>query len=471
MLNAIGQGQMIVADRSIIMDGALTASPAAVGSLSGNATTFSPLGYASAHGSFGPGNASHLVMLGSLGSSGGPSGVNVGPSALSGLSGFGVTGTRGSGTLNASPGGPFSMTSGTGSGFGMGSSAAFGYGVDDNASSLLAADDTMTVFSRTSSVQSAPYSRYLVVRSDALNKYRQDNQEQIPEAIRDKPIIFTTSNGSPMSLFSVIPNRDGRQKVRKHRSQSRYSVNPYLERMGLNININMNINNIIDPTKRKPFAESFAQYLEPAKTLEQSPIGEPNAYNPYFLDDPELKIGRHKTVITLPCFLGTIIQPSKPSEIKRELNEHFRETHPSIDASITLSQIRNLKAKLLDIAIVQDLELSSVASAYVYFEKLVLRGFVVKANRRLIGAVCLLLAAKVNDPKELNYAKLLETVEKVLDIPPKEVYNQEFAVYAKLEFTLFLPLWEIMPHLERILEEKSELPRDCALDWLAHADN
>eukprot|EP00842_Homolaphlyctis_polyrhiza_P002615 jgi/Hompol1/3354/HPOL_003214-RA len=189
------------------------------------------------------------------------------------------------------------------------------------------------------------------------------------------------------------------------------------------------------------------------------PKSETSWYNPYFLDDPELKVGRHKTVITLPCFLGSIIQPSKPAEIKRELNEHFKETHPGLDATITLSQIRSLKSRLFEIGRMQvrDLELSSVASAYVYFEKLVLKNVVNKANRRLMGAVCLLLAVKINDPKETDYTKLLETVDKVLDVPPKDVYSNEFAVYSLLQFTLFLPLHEVLPHLERLRSQTTAL--------------
>ena len=36
------------------------------------------------------------------------------------------------------------------------------------------------------------------------------------------------------------------------------------------------------------------------------------------------------------------------------------------------------------------------------------QNYVNKANRKLIGAVCLLLAVKVNDPKETKYSKLIE---------------------------------------------------------------
>ena len=135
------------------------------------------------------------------------------------------------------------------------------------------------------------------------------------------------------------------------------------------------------------------------------------------------------------------------------MNEHFKETHPGIDATVTLSQIRSLKSKLLQVAQAQNLELSSVCFAYVYFEKLVLKNFVKKVNRKLVGAVCLLLAAKINDPKELDYVKLLEALEKILDVTRKEVYANEFQVYSALDFTLFLPLDEISPHMNRILSD------------------
>ncbi|KAI8611431.1 hypothetical protein BC830DRAFT_1068812, partial [Chytriomyces sp. MP71] len=109
---------------------------------------------------------------------------------------------------------------------------------------------------------------------------------------------------------------------------------------------------------------------------------------------------------------------------------------------ITLSQIRNLKSRMVQVGLAQDMELSSVALAFVYMEKLVLKNFVGKLNRRLIASVCLLLAAKVNDPKETKYNDLLQVW----------FYQQEFAVYAALEFNLYIPLWQLVPHLERIIE-------------------
>ncbi|KAJ1550476.1 CDK5 and ABL1 enzyme substrate 1, partial [Cladochytrium tenue] len=223
-----------------------------------------------------------------------------------------------------------------------------------------------------------------------------------------------TIKGTPLSYFSIIPAADTKAKQRRTRPRSRFGSQA-LERIGITL--------AIEAVRKKSRAESYAHLLDGSRRLRIEryfaliptshvtvPATHPGdyGYDPYYLDDPELRTGKHRTVINLPFFIGSIIQYSRPSEIKRELNERFRETHPTVDAHLTLSQIRNLKLRLVRIALTRNLELSSVAVAFVYFEKLVLKGFVTKPNRRLVAAVCLLLAAKVNDPKETDYSKLLE---------------------------------------------------------------
>lgn len=66
--------------------------------------------------------------------------------------------------------------------------------------------------------------------------------------------------------------------------------------------------------------------------------------------------------------------------------------------SLTLSKIRSLKHQALIAALKAKLEIGSVALACVYFERLCLDCRVDKSNRRLTFAVCLLLAAKLNEP-------------------------------------------------------------------------
>ncbi len=138
--------------------------------------------------------------------------------------------------------------------------------------------------------------------------------------------------------------------------------------------------------------------------------------------------------------------------MKREINDQFRQRHPDIHPSLTLSQIRALKQQILDVALELNLELSTVAKSYAFFEKLLLAGRVIKTNRRMIGGCCLILAAKVNDSRILNFSALRRVLaERLLLRDAQSLIRHEFAVFAALKFTLHLPQSEYMPHFERII--------------------
>ena len=187
------------------------------------------------------------------------------------------------------------------------------------------------------------------------------------------------------------------RKPKRRKSGSTY--NAYIPPSGV-----LPLNNYASKTN-KP--ESYAHLLATAGTLNCQGV-ENTVYNPDYLDDPELKTGKHRTVITLSCFMGSILHPADPMTLKSELNELFKQSHPTVDPTLTLSQIRKIKKLFLIIAQECELELSSVAYAIVYFEKLVLKGIINKENRKTLAAVCLFLACKVNDPKETDYTAVLE---------------------------------------------------------------
>jgi hypothetical protein len=65
--------------------------------------------------------------------------------------------------------------------------------------------------------------------------------------------------------------------------------------------------------------------------------------------------------------------------------------------SLTLSKIRSIKREALMAAVTFKMEVSTVALACIYFERLCLDTRVDKSNRRLAFAACLLLAAKINE--------------------------------------------------------------------------
>jgi hypothetical protein len=145
--------------------------------------------------------------------------------------------------------------------------------------------------------------------------------------------------------------------------------------------------------------------------------------------------------------------------------------------SLTLSKIRSLKHQALIAAVKARLEIGTVALAAVHFERLCLDCRVDKSNRRLTFAVCLLLAAKLNEPNvglashsgeeddtQLHslvrpnqrssnmFESLLGFFTQEWNLSLKRIFDAEWGVFAALGFSLHANPSHVSFHFKRMMK-------------------
>jgi len=197
-------------------------------------------------------------------------------------------------------------------------------------------------------------------------------------------------------------------------------------------------------------------------------------YSPDLLDDPALKSGKHRVVLQLAGFMSSLATYVRSKELRSELNVAFAARHRSWlspVAQFSLSKLLKCKQLLLDLVVRLDLELATLAVAYIYLEKLVLLRQVHKGNRKLVAAVCLLLAFKWSEgsagaARAKKLAALFAGLEKSLHASRAAITRAEFDVFAALGFDLTVKTEHVLHHFRQALAKLDTVPQDYRhIEW------
>ncbi|VDM50453.1 unnamed protein product [Toxocara canis] len=112
--------------------------------------------------------------------------------------------------------------------------------------------------------------------------------------------------------------------------------------------------------------------------------------------------------------------------------------------------VYSIEKEMLQIARACDLDNLTLANAYVFYEKVVLKGMVKKTNRKLVAGASLLVATKVNDHGSMRLHSIIDKVEVAFRINRREMLQLEIPLCVALDFNLRATQAELLPHYQRI---------------------
>ena len=280
-----------------------------------------------------------------------------------------------------------------------------------------------------------------------LQQQQQQQQQQPP--ITSSRLYFSRARSYPTAIFSVIKYDTAREEAKLERKT-------YEDTRGLEV-----YEVPARDWRGTSFQKAILEQNEEEYEKHRYWIERGYLHDPDYIDDPDMIHGAAKQVMLGEAKTGPMISSiilfKNINELKEDLNEQFREEHPELPRFLTLSKIRKLKKSALLGSLNLDIEVSTVAMACIYFERLCLKGVVTKFNRKLSMACCLMIAYKFNEHiTDPMYGTRMEALLRFIDteylIAKADVFKAEVGVLLFLNFQLHIPYLHVFEIFKRLLK-------------------
>lgn len=245
-------------------------------------------------------------------------------------------------------------------------------------------------------------------------------------------------NPSPFfTLFDKPPAQISRKDRRESFRNGEVSEDPFAE----SIEVPQSVNR--EPSYERGTSIDDKYDLDVSRSDEPSEIVD--EYDPTAFS--ELGIGK-RTVIRHEGFVASTLHWEPAERSKQVINEDFETKFPTIH--LTLSKMKSIKREIAELGRANEIDVYTVATAFVFFEKIIGKGLISKINRKCVAGASLLIALKMNDYKKATIKAYIDQAEDQLREQKSDLLAYELPLCSALQFRLHPTIDEIQPHVDRL---------------------
>lgn len=306
-------------------------------------------------------------------------------------------------------------------------------------------DPLAPVFANTTVNKKKFRSKSIFGSSDRMRHQTQASSEELrPFVFRDpedQVILGQTRRKRNPSPFFTLFDKPPASISRGNRRESFRNGEPVEDFFAESIEVPQSVNR--EPSYERGTSVDDKYDLDISRSDEPSEIIED--YDPTVFD--ELGIGK-RTVIRHEGFVASTLHCETAERAKQVMNEDFEVKYPLIH--LTLSKMKSIKREMAELGKSNEIDVYTVATAYVFFEKIIGKGLISKVNRKCVAGAALLVALKMNDYKKTTIKSYIDEAEEKLREQKSDLLAYELPLCSVLQFRLQPTIEEIQPHVDKL---------------------